>query len=601
MPSPDPCAISSAPTRACQRRQTRTVFTLLLAAAGLVAPTACDRGGNKDVRPTSEVAAVAPAGAGLFRDMTAGSGIDFMYRNGEEAAQYTILESLGGGVALFDFDGDGLLDVFLTGGGYFEGKEIRGYPSRLYKNLGGWKFRDVTAEVGLGGPLFYTHGAAVADFDRDGWPDLLVTGWGRLALYRNVPDPTRGRRFVEVTRQAGLNDPRWSTSAAWADLDGDGFPDLYVCHYVDWSFANHPTCPGLTPDVARDICSPKVFRALSHTLYRNNADGTFSDVSKAAGLRQNTDDDGKGLGVLIVDVNDDRRPDVYVTNDTTDSLLYLNRGHGKFEEKGLLCGVAQDDQGKADGSMGVDAADFDGSGRPSLWVANYVGEYHALYRNDSRPGRESFTFATHAAGIARMGQQYVGWGTAFVDVDNDGWEDLVVGNGHVVRHSRLPPLQQQPVLLHNGDREGRRWFTELTAEGGPYFQTAHRGRGLAVGDLDNDGRPDVVVSHMNEPVAVLRNESLSGHHWLGLQLAGEGHRDVVGAKLTLDVSGRRLTRFSKGGGSYLSSGDRRILFGVGTADKVGRLTVAWPSGRTEHWDGLAVDRYHRLQEGHGVP
>jgi hypothetical protein len=534
----------------------------------------------------------------LFRDLTAESGVDFTYRNGQEAGHLALLEALGGGVALFDYDGDGLLDIFVTGGGYFAGpdhQEIRGYPSRLYKNLGNWKFHDVTAEVGLDQPLFYTHGCAVADYDRDGWPDLLVTGWGRVALYHNVPDDKvpGGRRFVEVTRQAGLDrEHLWSTSAAWADLDGDGYPDLYICHYVDWSFANHKRC-SYHDDKIRDICPPRVFQALPHALYRNNRNGTFTDVSVPAGLYQrNARDQGKGLGVVIVDLNDDGRPDIYVANDTTSNLLYFNRGGMKFDETGLGSGVALDGHGVANGSMGVDAADFNQSGRPSLWVTNYQNENHALYRND---GRELFSYVTQAAGIAAIGQTYVGFGTGFLDLDGDGWEDLVIANGHVIRHPQGTTVRQLPVLLRN---RGRGRFQDVTRQAGAYFRTPHLGRGLAIGDLDNDGRPDLVISHVNEPVVLLRNENRA-NHWLGVELAGCQHRDVVGARVTLEVGDRTLTQFAKGGGSYLSSGDRRLLFGLGMEDRVARLTVRWPWGepRVQHWDSLAIDRYHRLVQG----
>jgi hypothetical protein len=544
-----------------------------------------------------------PPGPALYRDMTAGSGIAFTYRNGQEAGHYAILESLGGGVALIDYDRDGLLDVFIPGGGYFAGpdkKQIKGHPCKLFKNLGGFKFRDVTREVGLdrlggGQPWFYSHGVAVADYDRDGWPDLLVTGWGRVALFRNVPvddnDPRKGRKFVDVTAKAGLDRGiTWATSAAFADLDGDGWPDLYLCQYVNWSFANHPECPGYSGDVRRDICPPKQFQALPHKLYINNRDGTFTDVSQEAGLRQ----DGKGLGVVVVDVNDDRKPDIYVANDTTDNFLYLNHsqpGHGlAFDEVGMHSGVAVSETGVADGSMGVAAADYDGSGRPSLWVTNYENEMHGLYRN---VGNSFFLFSTRVSGIAAIGRIYVGFGTAFLDVDRDGWEDLVVTNGHVIRHS--PRLRQRPVLLRNrGD--GR--FEDITPRGGPYFRTGHIGRGLAVGDLDNDGRPDLVISHLNAPVVLLRHEGPDAHHWLGVELVGRDHRDVIGARIVLEAGGRTQTRFAQGGGSYLSSGDRRHLFGLGKAAKIDRLSVVWPSGKTQRWDGgrLAVDRYHRLVE-----
>jgi hypothetical protein len=593
-------------------------------------------------RPTP-TAITAPAGEAsparaLFRDMTSPSGVQFSYRNGQEANQYAILESLGGGVALIDYDGDGLLDVFVTGGGYFDGpqkQQIKGYPCRLYKNLGDWKFRDVTSEVGLdklqgGQPWFYTHGAAVADFDRDGWPDLLVTGYGRVALFHNEPSPGGGRRFIDVTQKAGLGCERsWSTSAAWADLDGDGYPDLYVCHYVDWSFQNNPVCEGYTPEVPRDVCPPKQFDALPHALYRNNRDGTFTDVSKEAGLRvprtaqdyaqltylspqakealQRADkekDYGKGLGVILVDVNGDGRPDIYVTNDTTEKLLYINRsvpGTFRFEEMGQLLGVAFDDRGLANGSMGVDAADYDGSGRPSLLVTNFENESHGLYRNLLRNGQTVFQFATAGSGLARIGRQYVGFGTGFIDVDNDGWEDIFITNGHVIRHPVRTTVRQRPVLLHNEGRPGNSQtvqFTNITAHGGAYFQADHQGRGVAIGDLDNDGRPDLVISHVNDPVSLLRNEAGPAHHWLGVQLAHPNHNDVVGTKLSLEVGGRILTRFAKGGGSYLSSGDRRHLFGLGAAQQVGRLTVRWPWGQQQSWDGLGIDHYWCVTAGH---
>ena len=243
---------------------------------------------------------------GFFRDITADSGIDFTYRNGEDAEHFTILESLGGGVALLDFDGDGKLDVFLTAGGSLDGKQIRGRPCKLFKNLGAGKFRDVSATALIPAETgwFYTHGAAVGDYDNDGWPDLLVTGWGRVALFHNEPDGKGGRRLVERTRDAGLGDFHWATGAAWGDLDGDGFADLYICQYVDWSFANHPFCGGYAGDVRQDVCPPKKFKAVPHRLFRNQGNGTFRDVSREAGLRE----DGKGLGVLMVDVNADGKP-----------------------------------------------------------------------------------------------------------------------------------------------------------------------------------------------------------------------------------------------------------------------------------------------------
>jgi hypothetical protein len=544
----------------------------------------------------------------VFRDVTAESGVSFTYRNGEEAGHFVILESLGGGVALLDYDGDGLLDLFLTGGGYFRGedkKQIEGYPSKLYRNLGDWKFQDVTAAAGLDRPLFYTHGAAVADYDRDGWPDLVVTGWRRLALYHNEPDGRGGRRFEEVSGKAGLNDDLWSTSAAWGDLDGDGYPDLYVCHYVDWAFGTPHDKPCIGFDGRRrDVCPPANFNALPHRLYRNNGDGTFADVSREAGLRLEhpQKDYGKGLGVLFVDVNADGRPDVYVANDMTDNFLYINRstpGRILLEEVGLASGSARDSQGMPNGSMGLAAADYDGCGRPSLWVANYEGELHALYHNECKDGRLQFRFSTQAAGIAAIGQHLVGWGTGFCDFDHDGWEDLYMVNGHPNHYPRGGgPRQQRPVLLRN---LGKGRFADGGSCGGPYFQAIHNARGAARGDLDNDGRIDLVVSHVNEPVTLLRNEAETGHHWLGVELLGKNQRCTVGARLTVEVNGRQLTRFMQGGGSYLSSSDPRHLFGLGEARQVGRLTVTWGSTQSQDWDGLPTDRYWRLVEGKDGP
>jgi hypothetical protein len=532
-----------------------------------------------------------------FRDLTGPSSLQFTYRNGEEADHYSILESVGGGIGLIDFDNDGLLDVFIAGGGYFDGpdkKIIEGHPCKLFRNLGAWKFADVSASVGLARSWFYSHGVAVADYDRDGWADLLVTGYGGLALLHNEADGRGGRRFVDGAARLGLQDQRplhWSTSAGWADLDGDGYPDLYVCHYVNWSFANHPVCQ-TGAGGAPDICQPHRFQSLPHMLLRNDQGRAFRALASNGGRPPL----GNGLGVVLVDVNDDARPDIYVANDATDNLLFLNRG-GKLEEKALVTNVAVDDTGRATASMGVDAGDYDGSGRPALWVTTFAGELHSLFRN---LGCEQFHHLSRAAGVNSIGMHLVGFGTNFVDIDNDGWEDLIIANGHVYRRPGQGSTPRQPArLLRNVAAGERRVFKNASAQGGSYFESAAIGRGLAVGDLDNDGWPDVVICNTNDPVAVLRNvaaEAAPGN-WLGVKLAGRERRDVVGSTVIVEGAGTKLTRFAKGGSSYLSAGDPRIVFGLGGSSQPCRVTVRWSWGAVQSWDNLAPGAYWELREG----
>lgn len=530
-----------------------------------------------------------------FVDVTNGSGLAFTSVNGAEADHFSILETLGSGVALLDYDRDGRLDVFLVGGGTFDGpdkKSLKGQPCKLFRNEGDWKFRDVTKDVSLDGVAWwYTHGAAVADYDRDGWPDLLVTGYGRLALFRN----DGGKRFVDVTEQLGLKDGSWSTSAGWADLDGDGYPDLYVCHYVDWSFANNPSCPGYIPGVERDVCPPQRFKPLVHALFRNDAGKRFQDVSAAQHFKAA----GCGLGVVLVDVNNDAKPDVYVANDATNNFLFLNRTDKALalDEVGFRQGVAVDANGKFNGSMGVDAGDYDGSGRASLWVTNFQGDLHALYRN---LGAVGFDHRSLADGIGAIGQHYVGFGTGFLDADNDGWEDLVVVNGHVVRWPSLGSTHlQKPVLLRNVEHEKRRFFRGVGGEAGPFFDVPAAGRGLAIGDLDNDGWPDLCANPVNSPVVLLRNEvgKMSKANWLGLTLKRRDRRDAVGATVVVEAGERRLTRFVKGGGSYLSANDPRLLFGLGDWKQPVKVTVRWSWGGSQTWDAVAPGAYWELREG----
>jgi enediyne biosynthesis protein E4 len=544
--------------------------------------------------PRSQTRIEQPA-PGFFEDKTAGSGIDFTYRSGKEAEHLTILETLGGGIALIDYDQDGLLDIFVTGGGYFgPNREILGHPNRLYRNEGNWRFRDVTAEVGLPTEgLFYTHGAYAADYNRDGWPDLLLTGYGRMALFKNVKG-----RFVEVTKEAGLldqRDPHWSTGAAWADVNGDGHLDLFVVHYVNWSFKNHIQCQNINRPEGKDTCSPRAYKPLQAALYLGNGDGTFREITNDAGLKA-----GNGLGVVALDINGDGKVDFYVGNDASPNHLYLNLGGGKFKEIGHLAGVALNEVGNPDGSMGVTAADYDGSGHPSLFVANFQNEAHALYRN---LGNGFFKWNVPAAGLAALPRTYVGFGTSFVDFDRDGAEDLVISNGHVLRDPAPPStVKQRPILLRNlfkpWEPSSSARFEVITDQGGPYFRQEHEGRGLAVGDLDNDGLVDLVISHCNEPITLLRNQTPAPGHWLGLLLESTTAANAAGAKIIVEVAGRKLTRFVLGGNSYLSSHDPRLVIGLGQHERVEQVTIHWPYGKTQTWAGaeFPIDCYVRLRE-----
>jgi hypothetical protein len=504
-----------------------------------------------------------------FHDVAAVAGIRFTYRDGQEAGHFAILESLGGGAGQADFDRDGRVDPILAGGGQFgESKSILGLPPGLFRNVGAWTFEDRTREARVDLSRIYNHGIAIADYDDDGFPDLLVTGFGGLMLFRNQGDGT----FVEEAQASGMTDELWSSSAAWADINGDGWLDLFVVHYVNWSFDNHPTCPGPTRDKPVEVCPPRYFDGLPDVLYFSRGDGSFFDASEAAGLRK----DGKGLGVVLADVDLDGDVDVYVSNDTVPSFLYQNDGAGHLEEIGLISGTALGDKGIPNGSMGVDVADFNLDGRPDIWVVNYEQESIALYRNE---GRSFFLHVSQAAGVTSVGGLFVGWGTAFFDMDHDGDEDAFVSNGHVIRFPINTTVDQAPLLFEN--LEGRR-FENVAPSAGDYLTSQHRGRGVSAGDLDNDGDIDLVVSRVNQPVAVLRCDSQTKNHWLTLQLVGTtSNRDAIGAQIRIHTSKGVQLRLRKGGSSYASSHDPRVNIGLGSDERAQKVEIRWPSGITQ--------------------
>jgi hypothetical protein len=536
-------------------------------------------------RPAPPIAAKVSRPAPVkFLDVADRSGVRFTYRDGQEAEHFAILESLGGGVGLADIDRDGNLDLLPAGGGSFgEAKEILGLSPRLFRNDGAWTFEDRTLAARIDLPRFYNHGIAVADYDDDGFPDVLVTGYGGLVLHRNQGDGT----FVEVTQAAGLTDALWSSSAAWGDINGDGRLDLYVAHYVNWSFENHPKCPGPTRDNPVEVCPPRYFEGLPDVIYFSRGDGTFVEASQDAGLRK----DGKGLGVVVADVDLDGDVDVYVTNDTVPSFLYQNDGSGHLEEIGLISGTALGDKGIPNGSMGVDVADFNLDGRPDIWVVNYEQESIALYRNE---GRGFFLHVSQAAGITSVGGLYVGWGTAFFDMDHDGDEDAFVSNGHVIRFPVNTTVDQAPLLFENltGGR-----FENVAPTAGDYFTSQHRGRGVAAGDLDNDGDIDLAVSRVNQPVAVLQCEGAPKNHWLTLQLVGtSSNRDAFGAQVRLHTSQGMQLRLTKGGSSYASSHDPRVNFGLGADERAAKIEIRWPSGITQELLDVPADQILLVQE-----
>ena len=528
------------------------------------------RDGNDDTLTTRTAA--------RFTDMAEKAGVCFVHRNGEEVRNVSILESLGGGAGLLDYDADGDLDIFFPGGGSFgRDQSIEGLCPALFRNQGPWRFQDVTGPSGLDQARFYSHGVCVGDFNSDGFPDVLVTGYGGLLLYQNQGDG----RFCDVTSQAMLNDRLWSTSAAWGDLDDDGNLDLYVVHYVNWSFANDPFCSGPKPG-QREICPPREFDPLPDTLYHNEGDGSFGDISHDVGLRI----DGNGLGVLTADVDLDGDLDVYVGNDAVGNFLYRNDGRGVLEEVGLQSGASLGDAGNPDGSMGVDMGDFNLDGFPDLFAANFERESFALYRN---LGNCYFQHSSRQTGITAVGGLYVGWGTAFFDFDRDMDEDIFVATGHVVHYPGNTTRRQPSLLFENV--EGRR-FINVAPAAGDYTASPHMARGVATGDLDDDGDIDIVVSQTNERAALLRNDTQVDGHWLLLRLIGvHSNRDAVGALVRLSTASGTQVRQRKGGGSYASSSDSRLFFGLGPHREISRLEIRWPSGRTRILEDVDADQF----------
>lgn len=518
-----------------------------------------------------------------FRDRAQSAGVTHIYDHGGAAGHASILESVGGGCAIFDFDRDQQLDLFFPSGGRFlPDQQIAGLPSALFRNVATWKYVAAGDAAFISPARHYSHGVTIGDSDQDGFDDLIVTGFGGVQYWHNMGDGT----FEDRTDASKLTDSLWSTSAAWADFNGDNHLDLFLTHYVDWSFQNHPYCPAPDPKV-REICSPKIFGPLPDIIYLSNGDGTFSDGSAKTGLRP----DGKGLGALATDIDLDGKIDLYVANDTVPNFLYHNLGNGQFEEIGELSGTALGDKSTPDGSMGVDIGDFNLDGLPDLWVANFESESFALYRND---GNCSFLHVSQPLGVTAVGSNFVGFGTVFFDADRDGDEDIWVSNGHVILYPENAPVRQLPLVFEN---QSSKWFQNVASHAGDYCTQPHLGRGVAKGDLDQDGDLDFVATHLLEPHALLENVTANSNGWLQVRLIGiTSNRSAVGARLTLKTSSGTQIRQISGGGSYLSHSDSAVFWGIPSGAKLIELTIHWPSGIKQVLPELKLNQTHQITE-----
>nr|VFK49784.1 MAG: Repeat domain-containing protein [Candidatus Kentron sp. TC] len=555
----------------------------------------------------------------LFTEIAKASGLDFIHFSGI-SEELHMSEIVGAGGALFDYDRDGDLDVYLVQGHALTCKSApdsnspcpdatdhKGEPlrDRLYRNdlvvaEGGAReirFTDVTKASRIKA-TGYGMGAAVGDFDNDGWPDLYITNYGSNQLLRNNGDGS----FRDVTEKAEVDEPRWSVSASFLDFDRDGWLDLFVGNYVDFSIKNHQAC--YAPNGSQDYCSPLTYRPIPCRLFRNRGDGTFEDVSGKSGISK---EDAGALGVVGADFNGDGWIDIYVGNDGRPNQLWINQKDGTFQNEAFLAGTAVNMDGAAEASMGVDAGDFDNDGDEDLFMTHLLEETNTLYVND---GAGWFQDRSVATGIAVPSQGRTAFGTGWVDVDNDSLLDLIIVNGDVKSIPELAnkgdplPYHQPNQLLAN---MGNGKFQDISARVGPAFALSEISRGAAFGDVDNDGDMDVLVTNNTGPVRLLRNDTGANNHWLGLRLIDKAGRDALGARVEIQrENAPSLWRRARTDGSYASSNDPRILVGLGSSDKVRAMRVSWPSGHVGEWrategDYLAVDRYLTLREGEGTP
>ena len=545
--------------------------------------------------PPASGAAPQPSAATQLVDITARTGIHFDHMSTPDARY--IVESMSGGVALIDYDQDGYPDIYFTNAASVEmglaGKKAK---SALYRNNHDGTFTDVTDKAGVGYPC-WAMGATVGDYNNDGRPDLLVTCFGGVVLYRNNGDGT----FTDVTKQAGLSgDNGWATGASFGDYDGDGWPDLFVAHYVDFHLNDLPTFGSKKTCQYHDVpvqCGPRGLKGTSDNLYHNRGDGTFEDVSKQAGV-----DDARGffgLTAVWAHLGGDGPPNLFVANDGEPNFLYVNDGHGHFTDVAYPSGVAVNQDGTEQANMGVALGDYMHTGRFSIAISHFSEEYATLYRND---GGMNFTDVSYPSGIARATTPYVGWGDAFIDLNNSGWLDFILVNGHVypqVGASGTGTVYREPKLVYANQHDGT--FRDVSKVSGPAVLIPQVSRGLAVGDLFNDGHLEIVIENLEGGPMILRAEADVQNHWISLELRGaKGNLLALNARVRVTAAELIQEDEVRSGGSYLSQNDMRLHFGLGKHSRADKVEVTWSSGAKETLANLAADRFYVVQEGKGV-